>query len=424
MYAAWSVSFRTDIGYIRRAVEWVLMTEEDEQHGQNRQREVFIEGAGGQTPDVPPSYEKLRQRAREEMSDEAYGYVEGSAGSEDTARENQESFRRWRIIPRIMRDVSERSLSVEVLDDELSVPFLLAPVGVLSIAHERADLAVAEAASSLDVPFVLSTVSSEGMEDVAEKADEEGDEDTPRWFQLYPSTDTELNESLLQRAEDAGYSAVVVTLDAHLLGWRERDLENAYLPFLDGEGLANYFSDPVFRESLPHPPEENEFAAIRQFIDVFSDPSITWENLEEIVGMTDLPVVVKGVLHPDDAIEAVERGAEGVVVSNHGGRQMDGAVGALDSLPRVVEAVDEDATVLFDSGVRRGADALKAIALGADAVLLGRPYVYGLAVNGADGVRSVLKNFRGDFDITLGLSGCTSVNEVGESVLRVAPRYR
>jgi len=400
------------------------MSEGDGNHGQNRQREVFLEGAAGKTPDVPPSYEKLRGRAREEMSDEAYGYVEGSAGSEDTARENREAFRRWRIVPRITRDVSERDLSTEVFGDELGVPFLLAPVGVLSIVHDSADLAVAEACSSLGVPFVLSTVSSETMEEVAEKADEENGGEAPRWFQLYPSSDTELNESLLERAEKAGYSAVVVTLDTHLLGWRERDLESAYLPFLDGEGLANYFSDPVFRDSLPHPPEENEFAAVRQFIDVFSDPSLTWEDLEDIVGMTDLPVVVKGVLHPDDAVEAIQRGAEGVVVSNHGGRQVDGAVGALDSLPRVADAVDDDASVLFDSGVRRGADALKAVALGADAVLLGRPYVYGLAVGGADGVRSVVKNFRGDLDVTMGLAGCTSVDEVDGSVVREAPRYR
>ncbi|MFW5984276.1 MAG: alpha-hydroxy-acid oxidizing protein [Halobacteria archaeon] len=396
----------------------------DRGYGRDRQRDVDLRGAGGEKPDLPPAYEKLRDAAREEMSDEAYGYVEGGAGSEDTARENREAFRRWRIEPSLAHDVSDRDLSTTVLGDELHVPFLLAPVGVLSVVHDEAEGAVARAASSLDVPFVLSTVSSGKMEDVAETADSAGDNDTPRWFQLYPSSDEELNRSLLRRAEESGYSAVVVTLDTPLLGWRERDIENAYLPFLDGEGLANYFADPVFRNSLDDPPEENEFAAIQRFIDVFSDASLTWEDVDEITDYTDLPVAVKGVLRPDDAVAATEAGADGVVVSNHGGRQVDGAVGALDALPRVTDALPDDATVLFDSGVRRGADAVKALALGADAVMLGRPYVYGLGLNGEDGVREVVENFRADLDLTVGLTGRASVDEVDASLVRESPRYR
>lgn len=391
-------------------------------YGRDRQRDVYISGAAGETPDVPPSYEKLREQAVESMSEEAYGYVEGGAGSEDTARENRRAFRRWSLEPRVMRDVSERDLSTTVLGDELSVPFLLAPVGVLSIVHDDADTAVARAASSLDVPFVLSTVSSESMEDAAEAADAaaaEGEKGPPRWFQLYPSTDDALNRSLLDRAEKAGYTAVVVTVDTPLLGWRERDIENAYLPFLDGEGLANYFSDPVFRDALDDPPEENEFAAIRHFIDIFTDATLTPPDIAEIAEHTDLPVIVKGVLRPEDARRAVEVGADGVVVSNHGGRQVDGAVAALDALPRVAEALeDTGADVLFDSGVRRGAEALKALALGADAVMLGRPYVYGLALDGEDGFTEVVENFRADLDLTLGLTGLQSVDEVDESILR------
>jgi isopentenyl-diphosphate delta-isomerase len=398
----------------------------DRGHGRDRQRDVYIRGAGGETPEVPPSYERLRDAAREEMSDEAYGYVEGGAGSEDTARENREAFRRWRIEPALAQDVSERDLSTRVLDDEVSVPFLLAPVGVLSVVHDGADDAVARAASSLGVPLVLSTVSSGTMEEVAETADNEAGDDggPPRWFQLYPSSDGELNRSLLRRAEEAGYTGVVMTLDTPLLGWRERDIENGYLPFLEGEGLANYFADPVFRDSLDSPPEENEFAAIQHFIDVFSDAAFTWEDVADTVGYTDLPIAVKGVLRPDDARRAVEAGAEGVVVSNHGGRQVDGAVGALDALPRVVDAVPETTDVLFDSGVRRGADVVKALALGADAVLLGRPYVYGLALNGEAGVREVVENLRADLDLTLGLTGCASVEEVDRSLVRKSPRYR
>jgi isopentenyl-diphosphate delta-isomerase len=391
-------------------------------YGTDRQRDVYLAGAAGEKPDVPPAYEKLRDAAREEMSEEAYGYVEGSAGSEDTARENREAFRRWRLVPSLMNDVSDRDLSTTVLGDELDVPFLLAPVGVLSIVHDAAEAAVARAASSTDVPFVLSTVSSRTMEEVADEADDV-DGTTPRWFQLYPSSDPELNESLLRRAEESGYTAVVVTVDTPLLGWRERDVENAYLPFLDAEGLANYFADPVFRDSLDNPPEENEFAAVRRFIDIFSDATLTPETVAGIVGSTDLPVVVKGLLTPDDAVAAVDAGADGVVVSNHGGRQVDGAVGALDALPEVAEAL-EDETVLFDSGVRRGADALKALALGADAVMLGRPYVYGLGLDGEEGVREVVENFRADLDLTLGLTGRVSVDEVDGSLVRESPRYR
>lgn len=393
-------------------------------HGTDRQRDVYIAGAAGETPDVPPSYEKLREAAREEMTDKAYGYVEGGAGEEDTARENREAFRRWRIVPNLMNDVSERALSTTVLGDELDVPFVLAPVGVLSIVHEGAETAVARASSSLDVPFVLSTVSSHTIEEVAEEANDSAEGDAPpRWFQLYPSTDEALNRSLLHRAEEAGYTGVVVTVDTPLLGWRERDIKNAYLPFLDAEGLANYFNDPVFRGSLDDTPEENEFAAIRHFIDIFSDASFTPETLAGTVDSTDLPVVVKGLLTPEDAIAAIDAGAEGVVVSNHGGRQVDGATGALDALPRVAEAL-KDETVLFDSGVRRGADALKALALGADAVMLGRPYVYGLGLAGEDGVREVVKNLRADIDLTLGLTGRTSVEEVDSSLVRESPRYR
>jgi len=395
------------------------MTEDG--YGRGRQRDVYIPGAAGDTPDVPPSYEKLRDEAVESMTDEAYGYVEGGAGSEETARSNRRVFRRWSLEPRVMRDVSERDLSTTVLGDELSVPFFLAPVGVLSIVHEEADEAVARAASSLGVPFVLSTVSSKSMEEVAKTADAADgageDDGTPRWFQLYPSTDYDLNRSLLDRAEEAGYSAVVVTVDTPLLGWRERDIENAYLPFLDGEGLANYFTDPVFRDSLDRPPEENEFAAIRRFIDIFTDASLTPSDISEITDYTDLPVVVKGVLRPEDARRALKAGAEGVVVSNHGGRQVDGAVAALDALPRVAEEVDNSA-VLFDSGVRRGSDALKALALGADAVMLGRPYVYGLALDGENGVAEVVENFRADLDLTLGLTGLRSVEEADGTVLR------
>ena len=392
------------------------MDDPSEAYGPNRQREVYASGTLADVrPDLPISPDELREEAMASLSEEAYAYVAGSAGGEDTADRNREAFRRWRILPRMLRDVAERDLSVELLGQELPVPILLAPVGVQSIIHEEGERASARAASDLGVPFVSSSAASTRMEDVADELGE-----TTGWFQLYPSADPDVTASFLNRAEDAGYEAVVVTLDTPTMGWRERDVQNAYLPFLEGEGVANYLSDPAFRESLDAPPEEDERAALWQFVEQFGDLSMDWETVELVQEQTDLPVVLKGILHPADAREAVERGVDGVVVSNHGGRQVDGAISAVEALPGVVDAVEsanDDASILFDSGIRRGSDAIKALALGADAVLLGRPYVYGLAIDGEAGVRDVLKNFLADFDLTLALSGRESVTELDESVL-------
>ncbi|AGN00746.1 alpha-hydroxyacid dehydrogenase, FMN-dependent L-lactate dehydrogenase [Salinarchaeum sp. Harcht-Bsk1] len=374
-----------------------------------------MQGLADVTPDLPVRYEDLEATALDALDDGAAGYVAGGAGGEETMDANREAFTEWRIVPRMLRDVEDRDLSVEVLGQEFAAPVLLAPIGVLSIVHEDAEIAVAEAAADLDLPMCLSTVSSFRLEQVAETLSHE---DGRGWFQLYWSSDRAVTESLVERAEDAGFEALVVTLDTPLLSWRERDIEEAYLPFLDGEGLANYFADPAFLDRLDVDPAENELAAIREFVDVFGDPSLTWDDLELLVGETDLPVVVKGILHPDDAAEAVDRGADGVIVSNHGGRQVDRAVPALEMLPEVVDRIGEDASVLFDSGIRRGSDAIVALALGADAVMLGRPYVYGLALDGADGVRAVGQNFLADLDLTLGLAGQSSIEGLDRSVLR------
>lgn len=363
-----------------------------------------MQGYAGVTPDVPPSFEELEAAALDAISEEAHAYVAGSAGAEDTASRNRRAFERWRIVPRMLRDVAERDLSVDLFGETHDVPFLLAPIGVQSILHEEAELAVARAAAERNVPMCVSTVSSFTMEEIAAELGE-----TPGWFQLYWSPDRELAGSFLDRAAAAGYGAVVATVDTPLVGWRERDVEHAYLPFLDAEGVANYWSDDVFRARCDRPPEENEMLAVQEFLDVFGDASLGFDDLDWLADRTDLPVVVKGILRPDDARRAVDRGADAVVVSNHGGRQVDGAVASLEMLPRVVEAVGDDATILFDSGIRRAADALKALALGADAVLLGRPYAYGLALDGQDGVEAVLKNFTADLDLTLGLSGHDSI---------------
>jgi isopentenyl diphosphate isomerase/L-lactate dehydrogenase-like FMN-dependent dehydrogenase len=246
--------------------------------------------------------------------------------------------------------------------------------------------------------------------------------DVPHWFQLYWPGNQDLAASFVTRAERSGFSAIVVTLDTYLLGWRERDLQLGWFPFLHGMGLANFFTDPVFRASLPVPPEKDPVPAVRRFLEVFSNPTLTWQDLAFLRRQTKLPILLKGILHPEDARFAVEHGVEGVIVSNHGGRQVDGAVASLDALPEVVEAVGSRAEVLFDGGIRRGSDIFKALALGARCVLLGRPYCYGLALGGEEGVREVVRNLLADTDLTLGLSGCASFAEVSRANLMEAPR--
>ena len=388
------------------------MTEPPVPYG-NYQFEIYLHGLSGKAPELPTSYADLEERARDRLSAEAFGYVAGGAGEELTIRANRAAFDRWRIVPRMLVNVSERDLRTTVLDIELPAPLMLAPVGVMSIVHEEAERAVARAARELGVPMILSNAAATTMEDVA---DELGD--TPRWFQLYWPTDNELAASFVSRAKAAGYSAIVVTLDTRLLAWRPRDLSRAYLPFLKGEGVANYLQDPVFRQALDQSPEDDLQAAIGHWATLFSNPHLTWDDLAFLQAHTDLPIVLKGVLHPDDARKAVDLGVDGLIVSNHGGRQVDGSVAALEALPDVVEAVPDDFPVLFDSGIRTGADMLKAIALGARAVLVGRPYVWGLGLGGSDGVEQVLRGLLADFDLTLALSGYTKPSDVGQHTLR------
>ena len=375
------------------------------------QNEIYLGGLGGTKPELPISYEDLERRAREVMTPEAYGYVAGGAGSEDTMRQNLEAFRRWRIVPRVLRDVSTRDLSTEVLGTALPAPVMLAPVGVLGIVHDEGELAVARAASSLGIPIILSTAASNTLEDVAEAAGE-----GPRWFQLYWPNDEQLAASFVARAEEAGYSAIVVTVDVPQLAWRPRDLQGAFLPFLTGEGIANYVADPAFRSQLDESPEDNPTGAVLRWVAVFPHPTLTWDRLAWLRERTSLPILLKGVLHPKDARKAAKAGVDGIVVSNHGGRQVDGSIATLDALPAVVEAAG-DLPVLLDSGVRTGADAVKAIALGARAVLLGRPYVFGLGIGGEEGVRHVLRSFLAELELTMALSGVTKISEIDRSIL-------
>jgi lactate 2-monooxygenase len=378
----------------------------------NFQYEIYAGGLAGERPSLPLRAEDLEQRASELLRPEAFGYVAGSAGAELTARANLRAFERWEIVPRMLRDVSERDLATTVLGTAMPAPVMLAPVGVQSIVHPQAELAVGRAAAASGLPFILSTASSHSIEDVADAVDA-----ASRWYQLYWPKERELAASFVTRAADAGYEAIVVTLDTWMLGWRPRDLGNAYLPFLKGEGVANYFSDPVFRGALEKSPEEDPGPAIGHWAYQFSNPSVTWADLAWLREQTTLPIVLKGILHADDARLALDAGVDGLIVSNHGGRQVDGAIPALDALPSVRQAVGESFPVLFDSGIRTGADVFKALALGADAICLGRPYMWGLALDGQAGVEHVLRCLLGELDLTLALSGYTAVGQLDRTAL-------
>jgi isopentenyl diphosphate isomerase/L-lactate dehydrogenase-like FMN-dependent dehydrogenase len=315
----------------------------------------------------------------------------------------------------MLRDVSHRDLSVEILGTQLPAPVILGPVGVQGMVHADGEVASARAAASLGLPFVLSTAASRTIEDVARAGADAGN--GVRWFQLYWGKNPDLTASMLQRAERAGYKALVVTLDTSMLAWRERDLQHAYLPFILGQGLSNYFSDPVFRALLPEPPEKNPAGAIQVWSSLFSNTALTWRDIPFLRKHTRIPIILKGILHPEDAAHALEAGVDGLIVSNHGGRQVDGAIATLDALPAIVHAVNGRIPVLVDGGIRRGADVFKALALGARAVLLGRLYTWGLALAGEEGVRDVVLNLLADFDLTLALSGYTSCRTLDSSAL-------
>jgi isopentenyl diphosphate isomerase/L-lactate dehydrogenase-like FMN-dependent dehydrogenase len=362
-----------------------------------------------QPPDWPVAAEDWEREAEARLDPGAFGYIAGGAGSEETMRANLEAFRHWRIRPRMLSGNATRDLSVEVLGTRSPGPFLLAPIGVLSIAHEDGELGVARAAASSGVPMLLSSAATHSIEEVA-------DTNAPRWFQLYWVNDREICESFVRRAQAAGYGAIVVTLDTLTLGWRPRDLRQAYLPFIRGEGCGQFFSDPVFRSRLEKSPDDDVLTAAATMLATFPNLGLTWDDLDWLRAQTELPLLVKGVLTAEDAQRALAHGIDGVIVSNHGGRQVDGAVAALDALVEVRDALP-GAIVLMDGGIRSAADVLKAIALGADAVLLGRPYAYALAVGGQRGVEELVQNLLAEIDLNLALAGAHSIRELDRSWL-------
>ncbi|WP_327706149.1 lactate 2-monooxygenase [Streptomyces decoyicus] len=369
-------------------------------HWADFQYEIYLHGMTGAVPRLPTDLTRLEELAERRLGPGPVGYVAGSAGTGSTADANRAALHRRRIVPRMLREVHERDLSVEVWGRALPAPLALAPVGVLSIMHPEAEPGAARAAAAQGVPYILSSASSTPMEEVAEAMG-----DGERWFQLYWAKDREVTRSFLNRAKAAGYTALFVTLDTPLLAWRPRDLDQAYLPFLHGVGTANYFTDPAFRAGLAKPVHEDPNAAVMHFLGMFADPAKTWPDLAFLRENWDGPIVLKGILHPEDALRAAEAGMDGVVVSNHGGRQVAGSVAAADALPRVVEAAADRLTVLFDSGIRTGDDIFKALALGAKSVLVGRPYAYGLGLDGQAGVEHVIRCLLAELDLTLALSG-------------------
>ncbi|MFN8607919.1 MAG: alpha-hydroxy-acid oxidizing protein [Vulcanimicrobiota bacterium] len=408
-----------------------------------RQKEVYQQGARGQTPKVPMHFDQLEDAARRSLSARAFAYVAGGAGQESAQRANRQAFERWSIQPRMLRDVSRRHMKTEVFGREWPSPLLLSPIGALGLVRQNADALVARAAARAQVAMVFSNQASVKMETCAAMMGNQ-----PRWFQLYWSKSNELVASLVARAEACGCEAIVVTLDTPLLGWRPRDLQLGSLPFARAIGLAQYVSDPVFQNYLdevqlrPSGPltlsslqifyeacrnyggsfwqnlrTRRPLKAVQQFIDIYSRTDLVWDDLAFLRAKTRLPIVLKGIMCAEDARLGLQAGANGIWVSNHGGRQLDGSRTALDALGEVVAAIEGRAPVFFDSGVRAGADVFKALALGATAVGLGRPFAHGLAVAGEDGVHEVIQNTLAELDLCMAFAGCRSLDDVRSSRL-------
>lgn len=404
------------------------------------QREIYLNGFAGISQTVKISYEALELAAKAKLSNKSFAYIAGGAGTESTMRANRSAFEACKIVPRMLRNVESRDTSIQLLGHQFNTPLFISPIGVLEMAHVDADLAVARAAKSLNIPYIFSNQASYPMEETAGVMG-----DSPRFFQLYWSKSRELVTSLIQRAEKCGCLGIVVTLDTTMLGWRIRDLDLASLPFLEGKGIAQYTSDPVFQQLMEQniiPSTKQQItlktiqglikmvnnypgsgflkklksgkpmSAIRHFTGLYSNAATTWEDLAWLRKQTHLPIILKGILAVDDAQKAMDYGMDGVFISNHGGRQVDGSISSFEALPAIAKVVKDKIPIIIDSGIRSGADVFKALAMGATAVSIGRPYVYGLAIGGERGVYEVLRNFISDFELTMGLSGCKNIAEI------------
>lgn len=415
--------------------------------GPDQQRALYLAGARGRRPVVPTEFATLESRARAACSAKAWAYVAGGAGQGQTMRNNRAAFDQWKIAPPMAAGTVERDLSIELFGDRLPSPLLLAPVGAAELVTRDSDLHIARAAAAQGVPYVLSNQGCSPMEACAAAMGPDG----RRWFQLYWSSNEAVVESLIARAEAIGAGALVVTLDSTALGWRPADLNLGSLPFTQGIGIAQYTSDPVFLAEAEHRAQQGRtssapitlgalrtllacarnhpgstwsnlrspvpLAAVETFLATFSNPGLSWSDLATLRTRTRLPIVLKGILRPDDARRAFDAGVDGIVVSNHGGRQVDHSVATLDALVAVRAEVGDEPTVLLDSGIRSGTDVFLALALGADAVLLGRPYVYGLALAGQQGVESVISHTLAELDLTMALTGAADVASINQDLV-------
>ncbi|WP_427109334.1 alpha-hydroxy acid oxidase [Lysinibacillus xylanilyticus] len=370
--------------------------------------DLLLKNINAQAP-FPICFADLEKAVEEKIEAGPFGYIRSGAGGEQTLRNNRAAFEKYSIIPRFLHDVSSIDTSIELFGKVHPTPFLFAPVGMNRMAHDEGELAVARAADQLKIPYIQSTVSSYALEDVAQTAPT-----STKWFQLYWSTNEEIAYSMAARAEAAGFEAIVLTVDTVMLGWREEDVRNQFSPLKLGYARGNYMNDPVFTASLPDDSFESYVQGVLQ--NVFH-PTLNWDNVRELKRRSNLPILLKGILHPEDAKLAIENGIDGIIVSNHGGRQLDGVIGSLDALPDIVEAVKGRIPVILDSGVYRGMDALKALALGADAVAIGRPFVYGLALEGQQGVEKVMTNLYDELKVSIALAGAISVKGLRDITL-------
>ncbi len=409
-----------------------------------RQREIYINGLAGRIPKIPLSFEGLEQRAQQILSKNAFAYLAGGAGRETTIDSNRLALGQVKIHPHMLGGVQEVSMQLKWREHILPAPLMLAPIGVLELAHREGDKEVARAAAATGIPMIISNQASFPMEEIATQL-----KSSPRLFQLYYSKSPELSKSFVRRAEAIGCSALVVTLDTTMLGWRVRDLNLGYSPFLFGLGIAQYYSDPVFNQLPDHPNDasvrppltfsliksiinlnnripggflsnlqsKHAMKTVRKFTSIFSNPGMNWDDISRIREWTMMPIYLKGILRADDAIKAAQAGVDGIIVSNHGGRQIDGSVSSVEALPAILAVVKERMEVWIDSGIRTGSDVFKCMALGATGVMIGRPYAYALACRGTDGVKECISNILSELELIMALSGCNTLSDINPDLI-------